>query len=249
MHQGCVRSRQRRQGGKRRGGGRHRQTVGGAGGVLHPRAGHRPRTVPVRPRRVPGPLVRRRRQLPRAAGRSIAGGVPGHVRGPPPRHRRTPRPPSGPQCGPRLYVVLRPTKSVSVLYGLGDTATGRAVLSAHHAGVAEATAYLDDHLGTRRGHGGQQHWTARGCWRSGSTTAPAAKATRCCTPISWSPTVSRGRTAAGRPWTAGTCTGIGWPPTPSTGRPTSANFAGHLGWSGRRPTATATGNSRACLRT
>jgi hypothetical protein len=35
----------------------------------------------------------------------------------------------------------------------------------------------------------------------------AAKATRCCTPISWSPTGSRGRTAAGRPWTAGTCTG------------------------------------------
>jgi conjugative relaxase-like TrwC/TraI family protein len=54
-------------------------------------------------------------------------------------------------------LVLRPSKSVSVLYGLGDAATGRAVLDAHHAGLAEATAYLDDHLGARRGHGGAEH--------------------------------------------------------------------------------------------
>jgi hypothetical protein len=38
-------------------------------------------------------------------------------------------------------VVLRPTKSVSILYGLGDRATGWAVLQAHHAGLAEAVAY------------------------------------------------------------------------------------------------------------
>jgi hypothetical protein len=43
-------------------------------------------------------------------------------------------------------VVLRPTKSVSVLYGLGDPATGRAVLQAHHAGIREAVGYLDEHL-------------------------------------------------------------------------------------------------------
>jgi hypothetical protein len=53
---------------KAAGGGRHRQAVGGPGGLLHPRAGHRPRGVPVRPRRVPGPLVRRRREKPWAAG-------------------------------------------------------------------------------------------------------------------------------------------------------------------------------------
>jgi conjugative relaxase-like TrwC/TraI family protein len=41
---------------------------------------------------------------------------------------------------PAFDVVLRPTKSVSILYGLGDAATGRAVLDAHHAGVAEAAA-------------------------------------------------------------------------------------------------------------
>ena len=63
---------------------------------------------------------------------------------------------------PAFDVVLRPTKSVSILYGLGDAATGRAVLEAHHAGVAQATAYLDDHLGTRRGHGGHQHVDGRG---------------------------------------------------------------------------------------
>jgi hypothetical protein len=40
-------------------------------------------------------------------------------------------------------------------------ATGRAVLAAHQAGVAEATAYLNEHLGTRRGHGGHQHVDGR----------------------------------------------------------------------------------------
>jgi conjugative relaxase-like TrwC/TraI family protein len=59
-------------------------------------------------------------------------------------------------------VVLRPTKSVSILYGLGDPTTGRAVLSAHHAGLAEAAGYLDEHLGARRGHGGVQHVSGQG---------------------------------------------------------------------------------------
>jgi conjugative relaxase-like TrwC/TraI family protein len=54
-------------------------------------------------------------------------------------------------------LVLRPAKSVSVLYGLGDAATGRAVLDAHHVGLSEATAYLDGQLGARRGHGGAEH--------------------------------------------------------------------------------------------
>ena len=70
--------------------------------------------------------------------------------------------PHGRNAVPAFDVVLRPTKSVSVLYGLGDPATGRAVLAAHHAGVTEATAYLDEHLGTRRGHGGVQHVSGQG---------------------------------------------------------------------------------------
>jgi conjugative relaxase-like TrwC/TraI family protein len=63
---------------------------------------------------------------------------------------------------PAFDVVLRPTKSVSILYGLGDAATGQAVLQAHHAGLAEAVAYLDEHLGARRGHGGVQHVSGQG---------------------------------------------------------------------------------------
>jgi conjugative relaxase-like TrwC/TraI family protein len=70
--------------------------------------------------------------------------------------------PHGRNAVPAFDVVLRPTKSVSILYGLGDPATGRAVLEAHHAGLAEAVAYLDEHLGARRGHGGVQHVSGQG---------------------------------------------------------------------------------------
>jgi hypothetical protein len=57
--------------------------------------------------------------------------------------------PHGRNAVPAFDVVLRPTKSVSILYGLGDPGIGRAVLAAHHAGLAEAVAYLDEHLGGR----------------------------------------------------------------------------------------------------
>jgi conjugative relaxase-like TrwC/TraI family protein len=70
--------------------------------------------------------------------------------------------PHGRSAVPAFDVVLRPTKSVSVLYGLGDPATGRSVLEAHHAGLAEAVGYLDGHLGARRGHGGVQHVSGQG---------------------------------------------------------------------------------------
>jgi conjugative relaxase-like TrwC/TraI family protein len=70
--------------------------------------------------------------------------------------------PHGKGAVPAFDVVLRPTKSVSILYGLGDSATGRAVLDAHHAGVREAVAYLDEHIGTRRGHAGVQHVSGQG---------------------------------------------------------------------------------------
>jgi conjugative relaxase-like TrwC/TraI family protein len=63
---------------------------------------------------------------------------------------------------PAFDVVLRPTKSVSILYGLGDPATGRAVLEAHYAGVREAVAYLDEHVGTRRGHAGIDRVSGQG---------------------------------------------------------------------------------------
>jgi conjugative relaxase-like TrwC/TraI family protein len=70
--------------------------------------------------------------------------------------------PHGRNAVPAFDVVLRPTKSVSIIYGLGDPATGRAVLAAHHVGLAEAVAYLDEHLGARRGHGGHEHVSGQG---------------------------------------------------------------------------------------
>jgi conjugative relaxase-like TrwC/TraI family protein len=70
--------------------------------------------------------------------------------------------PHGRDAVPAFDVVLRPTKSVSVLYGVGDPHIGRAVLAAHHAGLTEAVAYLDEHLGARRGHGGVQHVSGQG---------------------------------------------------------------------------------------
>jgi conjugative relaxase-like TrwC/TraI family protein len=70
--------------------------------------------------------------------------------------------PHGHNAVPGFDVVLRPTKSVSILYGLAEASTGRAVLAAHHAGLAEAVGYLDEHLGARRGHGGVQHVSAQG---------------------------------------------------------------------------------------
>jgi conjugative relaxase-like TrwC/TraI family protein len=70
--------------------------------------------------------------------------------------------PHGRNAVPAFDLVLRPTKSVSILYALGDPATGRAVLAAHHAGLAEAAGYLDEHLGARRGHGGVQHVSGQG---------------------------------------------------------------------------------------
>jgi hypothetical protein len=99
--------------------------------------------------------------------------------------------PHGKGAVPAFDVVLRPTKSVSILYGLGDPATGRAVLAAHHAGLTEAIAYLDQHLGARRGHGGVQHvskdrmdagrpWTAGTCigigWPWTPSTGPPTSA-------------------------------------------------------------------------
>jgi hypothetical protein len=127
--------------------------------------------------------------------------------------------PHGRNAVPAFDVVLRPSKSVSILYGLGDPATGRAVLAAHHAGLVEAVAYLDEHLGARHGRGGVQHVSGQGLLASGSTTGHRARVIRCCTLIWWWPIGSRGRTDTGQRWTAATCTGTGWPRTPSIGPP------------------------------
>ncbi len=58
---------------------------------------------------------------------------------------------------PAFDVVLRPTKSVSLLYGLGDAKVAAQVLDAHHQATEQALGYLEDHVGARRGHGGCEH--------------------------------------------------------------------------------------------
>ncbi len=65
--------------------------------------------------------------------------------------------PHGRSGVPGWDLVLRPVKDVSVLYALGGEHIARAILGAHHDGVAAAVAYLDAHVGTRRGRGGGEH--------------------------------------------------------------------------------------------
>jgi conjugative relaxase-like TrwC/TraI family protein len=62
--------------------------------------------------------------------------------------------PHGDRGVPAFDVVLRPTKSVSLLYGLGDAKVAAQVLDAHHQATTEALGYLEEHVGARRGHGG-----------------------------------------------------------------------------------------------
>jgi conjugative relaxase-like TrwC/TraI family protein len=70
--------------------------------------------------------------------------------------------PHGERGVPAFDLVLRPTKSVSLLYGLGDARTAAQVLDAHHQATSEALAYLEDHVGARRGHGGCDHVQGNG---------------------------------------------------------------------------------------
>jgi conjugative relaxase-like TrwC/TraI family protein len=63
---------------------------------------------------------------------------------------------------PAFDVVLRPTKSVSLLYGLRDARIAATVLDAHDQATAEALGYLEDHVGARRGRGGCDHVQGNG---------------------------------------------------------------------------------------
>jgi conjugative relaxase-like TrwC/TraI family protein len=58
---------------------------------------------------------------------------------------------------PAFDVVFRPTKSVSLLYGLGDAQVAGVVLEAHHQATEQALGYLEEHVGGRRGHAGREH--------------------------------------------------------------------------------------------
>jgi conjugative relaxase-like TrwC/TraI family protein len=70
---------------------------------------------------------------------------------------------------PAWDLVFRPHKDVSVLYALGDEATGRKVAAAHQAGVRAAVAYLDQQVGTRTGRHGAEHVQGEGLLAVGFT--------------------------------------------------------------------------------
>jgi conjugative relaxase-like TrwC/TraI family protein len=70
---------------------------------------------------------------------------------------------------PGWDLVFRPHKDVSVLYALGDEATGRRVAAAHQAGVRAAVAYLDSQVGTRTGRHGAEHVQGQGLLAVGFT--------------------------------------------------------------------------------
>jgi hypothetical protein len=110
----------------------------------------------------PGRWYGARVGIARAGRRSIGGRVPGHVRGPGSDDGGVAGPPPWPQRRAGVRRGPAAVKSVSILYGLGDPAIGRAVLAAHHAGLSEAVGYLDEHLGARRRHAGVQHVSGRG---------------------------------------------------------------------------------------
>jgi TrwC relaxase len=160
--------------------------------------------------------------------------------------------PHGRNAVPAFDVVLRPTKSVSILYGLGDSITGRAVLAAHHAGLAEAVAYLDEHLGARRGHGGVQHVSGQGLWATATNTPcprPSSRrstASTATTVTCWwnpSPAAAPGGSDGdfGR-WLAMRChlgPGVAVPPTWAVG-PRGRRGHGHPGPGHRNRTITGT---------
>jgi conjugative relaxase-like TrwC/TraI family protein len=70
---------------------------------------------------------------------------------------------------PAWDLVFRPHKDVSILYALGDEATGRRVAEAHQAGVRAAVAYLDEQVGTRTGRHGAEHVQSSGLLAVGFT--------------------------------------------------------------------------------
>jgi TrwC relaxase len=114
--------------------------------------------------------------------------------------------PHGRNGVPAFDVVLRPTKSVSILYGLGDPATGGRSCPPIMLAWPRRSATWTSTLALAAATPDTSTCPDRGCWRWGSTTGHPEKAIRCCTPTWSSPTGSRGRTDAGRHWTAGTCT-------------------------------------------
>jgi conjugative relaxase-like TrwC/TraI family protein len=161
MHQGAF-ARANAGGRSGRGGGRHRQAHGGPGGLLHPRAGTDHEAYLSGHGESPGRWYGAGASALGLQGEASVAGFQAMFEGRDPTTGELLGRPHGRNAVPAFDVVLRPTKSVSILYGLGDPATSRAVLAAYHAALADAVGYLDEHLGARRGHGGVQHVSGQG---------------------------------------------------------------------------------------
>jgi conjugative relaxase-like TrwC/TraI family protein len=63
---------------------------------------------------------------------------------------------------PAFDLVLRPVKSVSVVWALGNNHVQRTVEAIHRASVADAMLDLEDEVGTRRGAGGKTRIAGQG---------------------------------------------------------------------------------------
>jgi TrwC relaxase len=142
--------------------------------------------------------------------------------------------PHGRNAVPAFDVVPRPTKSVSILYGLGDAVTARAVFPPITRGWRRRSPTWTDTGGPPR---------PRACVRTGVVGGGFDHRTsRGGDPLLHTHLVVGNRVQGpdGR-WTAltaGNCIGIGWPPTPSTGPPAGARPAAvRWPWWARPPPA------------
>jgi conjugative relaxase-like TrwC/TraI family protein len=119
-------------------------------------------------------------------------------------------------------VVLRPAKSVSLLYGLGNARVAAQVLDAHQRATSEALSYLEDHVGARRGHGGCDHVQGSGLVAVGFDH----RTLRAGDPLLHTHVIVANRVqgpiAGGPRLMVVTCTGTGWRRMRSTAASTSA---------------------------
>jgi len=83
--------------------------------------------------------------------------------------------PHGENGVPAFDLVLRPTKSLSLLYDLGDVRVAGGVLDAHHQATGRHLATWRSTSARDAGTAATSMWRATGCWRSASVTALAER--------------------------------------------------------------------------
>ena len=129
----------------------------GPGGVLHPRAGHRPRAVPVRPRRVARPVERRRVSMLGLEGEASVAGFQAMFEGRDPTTGELLGRPHGRNAAPAFDVVLRPNKSVSSSTASATRRPDGCCWPPTMPGWPRPLATWTSTWGLARGHGGVQH--------------------------------------------------------------------------------------------